>query len=124
LYRLLQWPLLCLQALPLTATAYDYHQWSCGNELPKGKALRHSINSKNEDAWSIKVTGWTDVSGHCSALSFFAARVCAVAIHRDELAFTEEDSESRLCPHHSRLRVSGYVVSASHFSPLKPGLRV
>jgi NADPH:quinone reductase-like Zn-dependent oxidoreductase len=92
--------------------------------FPGAKELHHYLNPEGEDVFSWEEGTWPNVQRH-PTLPLHVIKVCAVAIHRDELKLTEEERNApvpvRRIPGYE---FSGYVVSATPGSSLPPKTKV
>jgi hypothetical protein len=84
----------------------------------------HHRKPEPKGTFRLENAAWPNLSGD-SALPPHVVKVCAVALHRDELEFPANelgygDWISKIPGH----EFSGYVVSAHPDSPLPPGTEV
>ena len=93
--------------------------WPAGVQLPKSRELLLRLDPENEEQWVLQDASWPDLNIR-SPLPLLVIKVCAVAIHRDELVLTEKEQADKNFCRNPGYEFSGYVVSASPQSPLRP----
>jgi hypothetical protein len=97
--------------------------WPAGVKFPKARELMLRLDPDNEEQWVLQDSSWPPLDIQ-SPLPLLVIKVCAVAIHRDELVLTEEERADKDFHRNPGYEFSGYVVSASPQSPLRPGTEV
>ncbi len=97
--------------------------WPNCLDEPAAVALLHWLNSDTDIPFALSEAAWPNLEIH-SLLPLHIIKVCAVAIHRDEIEWTKEQaSHSDEC-RTPGFEFSGYVVSTSPYSPLLVGTEV
>ncbi len=99
--------------------------WPSSFNQPAAVALLHWLDVNAQwSKFTVHDANWPnlDIS---SSLPLHIVKVCAVAIHRDELTWTGEEVTRRdYCYKKPGFEFSGYVVSTSPHSPMRPGTEV
>lgn len=97
--------------------------WPSCAGAPDAAELLHWRNPGGNSTFDLGLAGWPDLIP--AILPLHIVKVCAVAIHRDELQLTEaERADNDFVCKIPGYEFSGYVVSTSPHSPLEPGTEV
>lgn len=97
--------------------------WPYFRPRPLAAALLHWPTS-HDGPFVLDHATWPNLE-LSSLLPLHIVKVCAVGIHRDELELTKEEkaNDDFVCKSPG-YEFSGYVVSTSPYSPLRPGTAV
>lgn len=97
--------------------------WPSCIRLPDATELLHWRNPNGEATFDLGLGTWPYPIP--AILPLHVVKVCAVAIHRDELELTEEEkADDEFVCKIPGYEFSGYVVSASPYSALQVGIEV
>lgn len=94
--------------------------------FPRAVALLHDPDSEEQPGgkFSLESAAWPNLDALWS-MPLHIIKVCAVAIHRDELEYTPQEEETAdLACKIPGYEFSGYVVSGHAASPFPPGTEV
>lgn len=98
--------------------------WPDSLDFPGALALLHWLEPENNNPFVLSDAAWPNLD-LSSSLPLHIVKVCAVAIHRDELEWTKkEKADNAYVCKTPGYEFSGYVVSTSPYSPLRPGTEV
>ncbi|KAK4041817.1 hypothetical protein C8A01DRAFT_14533 [Parachaetomium inaequale] len=86
--------------------------WPSKVKLPKSRELLLRLDPENEEQWVLQDAPWPPLDMH-SPLPLLVIKVCAVAIHRDELVLADKKHADKGFCRNPGYEFSGYVQAAT-----------